>query len=269
MGEPVLDPTPTESQVRETIANFESAADRLFMTDIVFTSRSAQLPGERSEVVCRGASCTQELGLGYTSTSTVADWTTLPAEATETTIRPGTPAYGVDTAELSFRRSVRGEGYDTYTDYTILGGWIRKNYFGVIFSELGGTVGGNLNRGEAIHAFSVGTESGTNPLSSGSATWQGLMVGRDDAAPTRSVNGQATLTFDFADNTLDVNFTNITGPRTYASMTWSNVPVQGGLFNDGADSNSLSGSFYGDAHEEVGGIFERNQIIGAFGAVRN
>lgn len=62
--------------------------------------------------------------------------------------------------------------------------------------------------------------------------------------------------------------THLTGPRTYAPMTWDDVPVLGGRFSDGTGSNSLEGTFYGDNHEEVGGIFERNQIIGAFGASR-
>ena len=75
-------------------------------------------------------------------------------------------------------------------------------------------------------------------------------------------------TFDFADQTLDVNLTNVSGPGTYADMSWNGLAVQNGLFGGGTDSNSLSGSFYGANHEEVGGVFERNQLIGAFGANR-
>ena len=33
-------------------------------------------------------------------------------------------------------------------------------------------------------------------------------------------------------------------------------------------SDRISGQFYGPNHEEVGGVFERNMIVGAFGAKR-
>ena len=49
-------------------------------------------------------------------------------------------------------------------------------------------------------------------------------------------------------------------------MTWENLPVRNGRFGEGFDDPTIEGRFYGPNHEEVGGIFERNQIIGAFGA---
>lgn len=79
------------------------------------------------------------------------------------------------------------------TDYTVIGGWLDKTFFGTAFARWSGSFDGeSVNGLETVIAFSEGTESGTNPAS-GSATWDGLMVGLDTTAPTRAVNGRAFL----------------------------------------------------------------------------
>ena len=120
------------------------------------------------------------------------------------------------------------------------------------------------------NAASVGVESGSNPVS-GSATWTGAMVGRvrvphDAEQPGALVLGDSRLTFDFQMNDIDVAFTDIRSDdgTSYADLTWDNIPTENGRFG----FEGVQGSFYGPHHEEVGGVFERNQIIGAFGASR-
>ena len=64
-----------------------------------------------------------------------------------------------------------------------------------------------------------------------------------------------------------------TGPRTFwalktirtSALIMLNRTVRNGVFTDGRD---IRGSFYGPSHEEVGGVFDRNLITGAFGAKR-
>lgn len=51
-------------------------------------------------------------------------------------------------------------------------------------------------------------------------------------------------------------------------MTWGGLAVTNGMFGTGSQEDSIQDQFYGPNHEEVGGIFEHDQIIGAFGAVR-
>ena len=51
-------------------------------------------------------------------------------------------------------------------------------------------------------------------------------------------------------------------------MTWENLAVRDGRFGGGFDDPTIEGRFYGPNHEEVGGIFQRNRIVGAFGAQR-
>ena len=254
--------TQTQAAIREEIADIGFAANRLVMTDLVVPATSRLFPNVRADTFCGATSCSTDVGglsLGYT----IARLSTI---TTNETIRVGTPTYGVSMGEVSGRDAI---GLGTISaDYTVFGGWLDETFFGTAFARWSGSYEGESANGlETVIAFSEGTESGTNPVT-GSARWEGLMVGVDTTAPTRAVNGRAALMFDFSDQTLDVSLSNITGPRTYADISWNGLAVQNGRFSGGVDSNSLSGSFYGQDHEEVGGVFERNQLIGAFGASR-
>ena len=126
------------------------------------------------------------------------------------------------------------------------------------------------------YSYSVGAAAGTNPTAGGAATWTGVMVGGDvgtTAARGHHVQGDAEITIaDLADPTVSVAFTNIfdlNARSQLADITWSDIPVTNGAFETGPDGNSIEGKFYGPNHEEVGGIFESNEILGAFGATRN
>ena len=121
-------------------------------------------------------------------------------------------------------------------------------------------------------SFSVGDATGPDPVR-GSATWSGVMVGVDMAGSRfGTVRGDADITIgDFAARKLDVAFTGIrdvdTGRRRN-DMRWHDVSMSGGGFAAGTDGNSINGRFYGPGHGEAGGIFERDQVVGAFGAKR-
>lgn len=259
---------PTANDIRETLARIGSTADHLLMTDVVGTSRSQSQANTRSDTVCQGMTCTTDLlSLGVvTFTKTVSDFTSFDAEAI---VRPGALIHGVPSGEIRFQVTVEDPASQSRatTDHTVFGGWLEHNAFGVFLNDARVTIAGESSREEALEAFSLGNGSGTNPVS-GSATWRGAMVGRDDANPAQTVTGQAALTYDFGDNTVDLTMSQIRGPRTYADMTWQGLGVSDGRFASGSDSNSLEGAFYGDNHEEVGGVFERNEVIGAFGATR-
>ena len=92
------------------------------------------------------------------------------------------------------------------------------------------------------------------------------------ASRFNTIRGDADLTIaDLAAPSLDVAFTGIRdtdagGQR--ADMIWTGIPLTGGSFDSGFDGNSIQGKFYGPNHQEVGGIFERDKVIGAFGAKR-
>lgn len=130
-----------------------------------------------------------------------------------------------------------------------------------------------------LFTYSVGSSTFDNPRSAdGSARWVGLMVGRDvTTSPQRGqlVNGDASVTVSFGEQaaTADVAFFGIlnleNGART-PDMAWRDLAIENGGFDRrDARDDTISGRFYGPGHAEAGGVFERNGIVGAFGARRS
>ena len=152
------------------------------------------------------------------------------------------------------------------------GGWLAHSTFFVADHEF---TGGDLRGTSLNYGLSVGDATGTNPISrDGSGTWTGVMVGADAGAAAQGhiIQGDAAITIaDFSNPRVDVAFTNVydldAGSRR-DNMTWDDIPLADGDFGKGTDGNSIEGRFYGPNHEEVGGVFERHRVVGAFGAAR-
>ena len=222
-------------------------------TDELLSDQQGQFRGDRSPVTCEDDYCesTVRSGRGEVSLS-LRSYTSYDFRD----IVPIGERNGVEIGE----RDPRGQFEDDESVY-VLGAWMQEGYAALFhFTQRDGY--------EQVHALSIGNAPGTNPMA-GSATWRGAMIGMETPSESK-VTGDAMLTFDFASNDLDVSMTNIRDRAggIYDPLTWTNVPVMNGRFAVGAGDDSLSGSFYGPTHEEVGGIFERDEIIGAFGASR-
>ena len=118
-------------------------------------------------------------------------------------------------------------------------------------------------------AVSFGSSFGTVPSWHGGATWTGDMVGVDAGTGER-VEGDAMIDVDdFADADVDIALTGIVGVNggTWAALRWENVPLDAGGFRaDDDDGGRVEGLFYGPDHGEIGGVFERDRLVGAFGA---
>lgn len=101
-----------------------------------------------------------------------------------------------------------------------------------------------------------------NSIPTGTATWTGDMVGLD--TNNRTVRGGASITLaDFGNPRVDVLLT----PQARAAMQWRGLALVSGRFaDDRAATDYIKGEFYGPNAEEAGGVFERNGIVGAFGA---
>ncbi|GEM_PF-1031006 len=163
--------------------------------------------------------------------------------------------------------------YEGWMQYSKFGGQINSITHGIV--QIGQNQRDYTGQRYGVGS-SVGQLSDTNPVE-GNATWEGVMVGgrigetADYGDPLR---GDATLTYDFTNADMDVTFSNIRSlrdvdvPATYPNMTWQNLSVRDGRFGGGFDDPTIEGRFYGPNHEEVGGIFQRNRIVGAFGAQR-
>ena len=189
----------------------------------------------------------------------------------------------VETAELELLGSRRGvslvvEQISTENvDVHAYGGWLDHSLFALesvllksdTFPDQGATV---------ALSYSFGFSTGENPgAAQGSARWEGLMIGREmRASPSRGqvIRGDAGVTVEFGASaiTADVEFTDIANVETGErrdDMAWRGMAVeQGGFARRNAPDDTISGRFYGPEEEEVGGVFERDGLAGAFGGKR-
>ena len=146
-------------------------------------------------------------------------------------------------------------------------GWLKHSAFTIRSEKIISLVNPGDPDITFLLAHSLGKASGRNP--GASATWEGAMVG---ATKDYSHVIQGNARIEFAVDTPDavsVAFDFMHNFSTYEqaaihSITWPSVPLENGVFT--AADDSIRGHFYGDNHEEVGGIFDRDGVVGAFGA---
>ena len=164
--------------------------------------------------------------------------------------------HGFDGVSLAIGH--RDTGSESYLGY---GGWIDHSIFFLAVRS--------LDDGFHADAYSLGVESGTDPVS-GSATWNGPAIGVDTTVLERgrSFRGFAEVNVDFANADVDVAFTVMRfhqeGNSVRDDLAWSDLPLNNGEFG----SDTIQGAFYGPNHEEVGGVFSRDGALGAFGGTR-
>ena len=141
------------------------------------------------------------------------------------------------------------------TVYNTLGEW-DETVAAVVYERFDGDT--------ARYAIAYGKTYPNSLPSIGSATWRGDMVGLD--ANNREVRGGAEITVtDFTNPAADVTLT----PSARAAMYWNGLPISGGRFSQRRFANDyIRGEFYGRSAGEAGGVFERDGVVGAFGAKR-
>ena len=122
----------------------------------------------------------------------------------------------------------------------------------------------------------------------GGASWRGAMVGREHGyLGADQVHGRSTVTYDFSDQTVDVElseivYTDTLQPAQEANVHWSDLPVlrDSSFFISGHGNHDskqnphrsrgyIDGDFYGTQGQEVAGVFETGRMVGAFGGVRD
>ena len=172
-------------------------------------------------------------------------------------------------------------------DVLSLGGWLDESMFGVEVLVQGGYA---FNT-RYSHSYSLGAPSRSNPLV-GNATWKGMMIGTSSTERSSLgavYEGDATLTVSFVEEKMNVLFDNIletleggSESGAYPDIAWNDVPMVNGafvsdtqrlvreapLFYERIEGTMIEGRFYGSSHAEVGGIFETEEVLGAFGAKR-
>ncbi|MBC6441663.1 MAG: hypothetical protein GDA53_00775, partial [Rhodobacteraceae bacterium] len=252
---------PAETVAAQTTRaeGIEARADARGISTIYGETSSSALPTFTLEADCDDSNiCTiTEPTTGLSETIDLADFSVIVDHD-----RAVLTKHGVTLLE--------GRGGDGGPDYRIYGTWMDHAGFAV---ETGasGQVNGVTITLRGAQAFGDAAES--NPAAD--ATWRGLMVGTPTRGARRDnlLQGDVELTFTAADNMVDATFSDIkdldrNAPHTVTEVRFMNVPVTDGGYTDGTRGSGtwIEGAFGGPNHEETAGVFEQQDIVGAYGA---
>ena len=218
-------------------------------TVVGYLRGSDELYELRPAAVCRGPECTEVFSLEDIQLEIL----------------------GTRRGVLLGHESQRQEGYRVQ----VYGGWMEESFFAIQTNEYLDPEDYGLT---AVLSYAIGFSPGTNPDldAAMTATWNGFMRGVDiDDWPDRGdvISGDATIVVESDDigMTADVSFTNVLSRLVVRrpDMMWEDLAVEDGLFEYDAEvGDTLTGEFFGTEHGEVGGVFERDRIVGVFGGIR-
>ena len=236
------------TQIRSILESRQAPADRLFATDTIGLTLSGPF---REATTCSGNAC-----VSFGERVAVSD---LDFDGDYQSLMTRN---GVSVGAASSDIEIEGEIQGTALGF---GGWLDHNAFFVSIDTF--VDADNVATAVLFSGASMGNDSGSNPTS-GSATWTGVMVGMD-TLNIQGLQGDATLTADFTASNLDASFTNIHDDELArrGDILFDDVPMTSDGFASRANGR-IEGTFYGPDHAEAGGIFERGNTIGAFGAKR-
>ena len=253
----------TSDKIWEHRRKVIKSASSLLLSDYLMLSGKGS--PKRIQVYCRSPKI---CSIGNSHRIRISDISTFTApEGSVSEAQPVMIKNGVSLAQGRGRAEIEGEDFRVVS----YGGWLEHSYFA---GEAGRFEEG---RRTPIVFYSIGRASDANSApKTGRGVWKGVMIGADvSATPKRGnvIQGDAEIVIaDFSDPKVRVEFTEIydlNAGSHHKDMKWNEIPVKNGSFEKESDTNSIKGKFYGPRHEEVGGIFERAQVIGAFGAKRH
>ena len=236
--------------------------DSLIVSSLYGNSTHPQVPTFTLRSNCQGTTCAfREPRSGASVTVSLSE-----LEATSST-RDG----------ISLTRNGITLHQGAADDLEYYGAWMQHAAFAL--QQETGTIAfeGADYRWRARYGIAGGDLTGSLPTDI-AATWRGVMVG----TPTQGdlagnvLQGDATLVYGFGEGNamLDAAFTDIKDLNRLAahsveSVRFDDVPVQGnGTFSAGGTGSRIQGAFYGPDQVEAAGVFERSNIVGAFGAIK-
>lgn len=295
----VMPPDPDPATPSEVSATHLEMTDKVFVIREPgrFAARDQDSEGSptyghsrRDEVVCTAGSTACSFPSGAEGGRNILDGEAFPRlAATDASIgfhrtvlasatHTGTAAQGF----RAFRVDVREA--EPSLEAEVFGGWGRWSvYYAVWERDETGVL-------DLTWSAAYGELTRARPAASGSAVWRGAMVGRTRTGAVELV-GTSRLTYDFAADSVDVALEDIAASSRAAAkgltyggpgrFVWQALPVAGngafghlGSHNDrpGTDPDpglgQVEGAFYGRQAQEAAGVFERDGVAGAFGAVR-
>lgn len=165
------------------------------------------------------------------------------------------------------RAAGRNDDSDVF-EYLSYGGWFANSAFSVDML----TINDDSNESSALIGVSYGDATGSRPTRYQSGVlgiWNGVIAGinKNDGD---IIQGGFQIEVDIASSMANINFiniVNITDGNTLQDMLWSVSIATEGTFSS-TTGGDIDGTFYGTEHTEVGGTFNRDNIIGAFGGTR-
>ena len=169
---------------------------------------------------------------------------------------------------------------------TELGDWADTSLHvrGAIDVEAGEIAFGAALRNGLTQPWAIGptpdTDLEDNNALSGSVSWSGRLIGLTPQAET--VAGAAALSVDLATLLGTADFTGLeqwmadAAPGALGTGTmWNDgdlrydIEVRGNTFvQTGGDAGTVTGAFFGPAHEGMGGVLERDDLSAGFGGTR-
>ena len=243
-------PELSSNDIKARVERIRDGADTLLVTDLHYVGVTVV---DDIDATCQGAVCVTAL-----RPVDLANLTFGRTEFQAVMIRHG--------VTLGQTRATRSEG-DGIRDTLTYGAWQDHSAFSMEAWVLYEGTRDEVPSAAAVAGLSFGDTTGTRPVS-GTATWTGVMAGAD-ARFLRVIQGDAAVTVDFDAATAAVAFTDIQDLDNgvgLASMRWDGLAIA----SDGTfGTSNLKAVFYGPNHAEVGGVFQRDDIVGAFGADRD
>ena len=154
------------------------------------------------------------------------------------------------------------------------GGWLDWSGFFVQGIPM---TSGDAHGVSLYYGASIGIASNSRPTQppggSATGTWNGVMVATDVSGPGREniIQGDAALSVVFATNTAGLVFSNVrdlTAGAAREGTGWSMAVQPDGTFSGTNVQGETTGRFYGTGHEEAGGTFNYDDLVGAYGLRR-
>ncbi|MCY4054185.1 MAG: hypothetical protein OXE98_09970 [Hyphomicrobiales bacterium] len=253
-------PSLSSTEIGRTIASIAGNADTLLFDVDGATSAT-----------CNDAMCTYILN-GVVFPVTIDEYSTqnFGDEEGATGYNQNNEAVMTDRGFTIGQRRVAGritDGGIVNVKYQMYGGWNDDNHFGI---ERAVSKGGS-DPGTEIRTYSFGEGSGSSPTTETLINYTGVMIGTDTRTE-QVVHGDATIQFvvsnaNLLETVIFQNIVNLSSGADVDIINFNNIDLNSdGTF--GSASGDIKGTFYGTGHEGIGGIFDKDNILGAFGAVQ-
>ena len=252
-------PAETETDQDARSAAIISRVDSLIISTSYGITNHKDFPTLDMHAQCSGTTCTfRHPGTGVSLTLSLADLQSLPANSEALLTKHGITL-------------VQGKSTNGIVDA----------YGSVMTHALFAVQGERTTLNDIDFAFRYGIAGGdlTGSTPAINARWTGVMVGTGRTGSLRQniLQGDAFLEAELrlGSDQIKATFSDIQNITTGAAHTeqsirFENIPISpDGTFRAGLAGNRIQGGFYGPGHAESAGIFERSNIVGAFGAKRN